>query len=385
MAKSPIVAVLDIGSSSISVVIAERGSNNTYRIHGQSEVEYSGFIDEDFLREGELVDAIGHALNQAQSRANQTVSSIYVGVPGAFVALYAKEIEIPFKSSRIIVSEDLEDIFKKGAENLNSDGHTLIHSSAIHYKLSDGRYLDNPVGKKSDKLIGKVSYCYAKNTFVNKIYEILKHFKINKIDFISQNYAQGLYLTTQEERDSSIVIFDIGYITTNVMLVSGKGLVYLKSFALGGGHITADIQECFNVPFDIAEQFKRKIVLSFCFDENGEYVIEDKGKTYRIKANTLHENVKFRIAEMVSLVQTCLDNCKEDFLRTSKMYVTGGGILYMRGAKEYLAKQFDVMCMQAGGENPEYSEPSKTSAFAVLEMALGKAKSKDSFIKRMFG
>lgn len=385
MAKSPIAAVLDIGSSTISVMIAERGSNNTYKILGQSEVEYSGFIDEEFLREGELVDAIGHALNQAQSRAGIKVSSIFVGVPGAFVSLYSREVEIDFGSPRIIVAEDVEDIYQKGAANINSSEHVMIHRAPIHYALKDGRLVYNPIGKKTDGFVGKVSFCFAKKSFVNKVFDILKHFKINKIEFIAQSYAQGLYLTTQEERDSSIVLVDVGYITTNVMLISGAGLIFLKSFALGGGHITADISEFFNVPFDVAEKFKRKVVLSFCFNEDEEYTVEDKGQIYKIRANDLHETVKYRVAEIANLIQMCLDSCKEEFLRKSKMYVTGGGILYLRGAKEHLAKELDLMVMQASGANAEYSEPAKTSTFAVLEMALREVKAKDSFIKRFFG
>ncbi len=385
MAKNPVVAVLDIGSSTISVMIAERGSNGIYKIHGQSEVEYSGFIDEDFLRESELVDTIGHALNQAQNQAGMKVSSIYVGVPGAFVSLFSREVQLDFSGSKVVVAEDIEEIYKRGAQNINAVEYKIIHRAPIHYELSQSRLVINPLGKKTEYIKGKVSYCFAKTNFINKIVEILRYYKITKVEFISQSYAQGLFLTTPEERDDAVVLVDVGYITTNVMLVSGEGLIFLKSFALGGGNITADIGEFFNVPFDVAEKFKRKIVLSFYFNENDEYTIEDKGKTYKLKANNLHETARYHISEIVKLVKACLDGCKEEFLRTSRIYVTGGGFLYMRGAKEYFGKEMEVTTMQAGTSNPEYSEPSKTSTYAVLEMALRDVKSKESFLKRFFG
>lgn len=385
MAKNPVVAVLDIGSSTISVLIAERGTNDIYKIHGQSEVEYSGFLDEDFLRESELVDTIGHAINQAQNQAGMKISSMFVGVPGAFVSLFSREVELNFSGNKIVVAEDIEEIYKRGAQNINANEYKIIHRAPIHYGLSHGRLVLNPLGKKTEFIQGKVSYCFAKTSFVNKIMEILRYYKITKVDFISQSYAQGLFLTTPEERDDAVVLVDVGYITTNVMLISGEGLIFLKSFALGGGNITADISEFFNVPFDVAEKFKRKIVLSFYMNENDEYALEDKGTTYKLKANNLHETARYHISEIVKLVNACLDSCKEEFLRTSRIYVTGGGFLYMRGAKEYFGKEIGVTTMQASMANPEYSQPSKTSTYAVLEMALRDAKSKESFLKKIFG
>lgn len=384
MAKTSVVAVLDIGSSSVSVLIAEKGTNGIYKIHGSSEVDYSGFLDDEFLREGELVDVIGHALVSAQNQAKTKVSSIFVGVPGAFVALYTKEAGITFNAPRVCVVEDIEEIFKNGMATIDTSEYTLIQKAGINYTLSDGRIFADPLGKKSDGLSGKVSYCFAKTSFTSKIKEILHHYNIGNVEFISQNLAEGLFLTKQEERDRNVVLVDIGYITTNVMLVSGSGISFLRSFSLGGGNITADIQECCDVSFDVAEQLKRKISLSFSFDEEGEYTAEEKGKTISVKANDLHEIAKNTIQDIASLVKTCLDSCPEDFLRTSSIYITGGGILYMRGAKEYFAKVMDVTCFQASPRNEEYKDARKTSTYAVLDLALAKVSTKESFFKKIF-
>ncbi|MEG2117232.1 MAG: hypothetical protein RRZ69_06090, partial [Clostridia bacterium] len=69
MARQQAAAVIDIGSSKICVMIAEKGVNNTFNILGRSEMEYSGYLDGEFLNTSELFDALGHAINSAETMA----------------------------------------------------------------------------------------------------------------------------------------------------------------------------------------------------------------------------------------------------------------------------------------------------------------------------
>ena len=64
MAKTE-VAVLDFGSSKISVLIAERGINNTFNINGKGESDYSGFASAEFFDTKDLKTAISVAINNA--------------------------------------------------------------------------------------------------------------------------------------------------------------------------------------------------------------------------------------------------------------------------------------------------------------------------------
>ena len=51
-------AVLDIGSSKISVMIAEKGINNTFNIKSSAEENYDGFSGGEFFSEDSLKNAI---------------------------------------------------------------------------------------------------------------------------------------------------------------------------------------------------------------------------------------------------------------------------------------------------------------------------------------
>ena len=52
------VAVMDFGTSRISVIIGDRGINNTFDVRGFGEINYAGFMDGQFLEPERLPECI---------------------------------------------------------------------------------------------------------------------------------------------------------------------------------------------------------------------------------------------------------------------------------------------------------------------------------------
>ncbi len=94
--------------------------------------------------------------------------------------------------------------------------------------------------------------------------------------------------------------------------------------------------------------------------------------------------VKSFISEVAGLIKVSLDSTNEEFSKYSRIYLTGGGLLYMRGAREYLSKELEMSCVQAVPTIPEYGEPRKTSTYALLEMALKHSGKKTAIWQKWF-
>ena len=355
-----------------------------YLEEGKSEVEYSGFMYGEFLTPGELITVIGHAIEGAQIESGMKVTSVYIGVPGEFVSVVVKEYEEHFLQPRRVLYEDIEKLYIQGAKIKTNNEYELINRSPIYFTLSDGRMFINPIEQKSDGLYGKLSFCFASTYFTETVSNILKHYGVKKVEFISQNLYQGLFLTDEEERDRYVLLCDIGYITTNVMLVGGEGLLYLKSFSTGGGNITADIAERFQLPFEVAEKFKRIVSLSFKHEDEEMYEVEDKGEIYSLKAKEVNETAEYTLSDIAKMIKECIDMCPEDYPKYAPIYLTGGGVMYMRGAKEFLSRELSMSCQNVSQKNSQYDDPKMTSTYAVLDTALNDIKTKNSLFKNLF-
>lgn len=112
---------------------------------------------------------------------------------------------------------------------------------------------------------GLISYCFASRAFTDVVGAILKKCALSGWEFVSSCLAQSLLLIEQSVRDGYALLLDVGYITSNVMLVCGEGLVYLKSFSMGCGNISADLQQVMEISFAQAEELKSKVNLKLEF------------------------------------------------------------------------------------------------------------------------
>ena len=84
-----------------------------------------------------------------------------------------------------------------------------------------------------------IPVCYI--TRIKLLTNICKHVGITNVEFISESLAESKYLIPKEEKDLRRIVIDVGYLTKNVFIAFGNGILYQKAFSYGGGYITADL------------------------------------------------------------------------------------------------------------------------------------------------
>lgn len=360
------VAVIDVGSSAITAVVGERGINKTFIIKGRYSFEYDGFENGTFFDTENLKRVLFSAADCIIKASGGSLDTVYVGVPGDFTNVYVKDSQISFSKKKKITEEDVDVLFD-AAFVMTSSKYTLINRSAIVYELDDFRRLANPVGSVSEILNGKLSFVLCSNYFIEAVKPALQAAGISKVECVSSALAQALYLIDAETRDRIAILADVGYITTTFTIIQGDGLMFQRSFPYGGGYITAALVEKFSVPFSVAESIKRKINLSqvvtgqeIIDGENGEYYSVNEVKNTVIHSlETLCEDIAdaweksgFIVPEYVPLM------------------ITGGGISYIRGAKEHLSGRLGTAVEIVAPKVPLMDKPTESTVLSLLDLAL---------------
>lgn len=70
------IAVLDIGSSKLTVLIGQRGANNTIQVKGIGECKYDGYSDGEWLSKENLPAAVNTAIASAEQAAGVKIRSL---------------------------------------------------------------------------------------------------------------------------------------------------------------------------------------------------------------------------------------------------------------------------------------------------------------------
>ena len=367
--KKELAVIMDVGSLKITSLIGERGVNKTFVVRSQKDVEYEGFCEGEFFDTQSLETAIEKSVENLTQNLGFKVKKLFVGVPAEFTIVVQRDYQIALSKRRRITEDDVNRLFDEAFVD-NLDAFTLINRSSILFELDDFRRFADPVGEVSETLKGKLSFVLCKNYFIDIISSKLKKLGINDVEYVSSTLAESLFLIEPETRDRVAILIDVGYITSSFSILQGDGLVYQRAFSYGGGYITANLAEEFSVDFEIAESLKRKINICLNHGEEDNYEIINGEEGYYFSANKVKEIAIESLDNICAEIEKSMIMSKLNIPAHIPVFVTGGGISYIRGAKEHIAKRISMNVEVVGPKIPLYNKPTNSSCLAVLDLAL---------------
>ncbi len=377
------VAIIDVGSSTLVTLIGERGVNNSFKISGRGDIYYAGFHGAEFLEPENLKFAVASSLSNAEMLSDKKIYEIYVGVPGEFCSCVTKSINLTFPKTKKITQAEVQSIFDSGNDFEGDPMYKVINKSVIYYEIDGVKRVIDPIGIKAKSLTGHVSYILARKSFLAMFQSIFAELKVMVKGFISATLAESLYLFDHRTRDKYALLVDVGYITTNVSLARGNGLLFLNSFSMGGGYITSDLAECLKTSFSEAERLKHKLVLGWNASPTDYYEIDGAdGHKKTFSARATNEISIERIKMICEYIQKCLDNCIYDLPDFLPINVTGGGFNFIKGIKSLLSTQLKRKVNMVSPSLPSVQGPDYSSEIGLLDLTLNYEETLDTLLER---
>lgn len=376
-------AIVDIGSSTIVALVGEHGANGTFNILGKGDVSYAGFQNSEFLEPDALKFAIGNALSNAEITSDTKITSVFIGVPGEFCASVTKVINLSFPKPKKITEFDIQNMYNAGNTFSKDPEYALINKAVVFYEIDKSKRVIDPLGVKVKNFAGQISYILARKDFVAMMKAIFVALKLNIAGFISSNYAECMYLFEPHIRDKYALLVDVGYITTNVALCRGNGLLFLSSFSLGGGYITSDLSECLRISFSEAERLKHKVVLGWNATPLDTYEIEGDETMQTYSAKATNEIVSDRIEMICEYILKSLENCAYDLPEFLPIFVTGGGLNFIKGVKNFLSKKLKRQVEIISPSLPNVNRPDYSSEVGLLNIILNHEDALDALVEKI--
>ncbi len=360
--------VLDIGSGKLRLAELEFDEGNL-ELEGYSEVEYAGFTDGAFI-EDDLLDACKKLFNEVES---EEISCVYVGVPSEFCGQVVEEKTCTFDSP-VDVNGSTRLEFLRYAE---SDEQTS--------KITDGIVIDvnvlsltphevNGEDNGAINVTGRVSYIYADRQFLDKVSKTLESLGYTNLEFSSSINAQSQQMTTPEMREIGTILIDVGYLSTSVAVIKGDGIESLRSFSLGGAHISAELSENLKLPFKVADKLKRKVLLTVDPSEVDYYVVAVDGQEYEIEASKVNKVVKAKIEHIAVMVSKCIS--EEEY--AYQFIVTGGALNDIKGALDVLSSKLGVVVKDEKLEYFDLDKPGQSAIISLIKQASQRIRSSQS-------
>ena len=337
-------------------------------IAGSAEVEYAGFINGEFLELEQLGTSLKQVIMNAEDNANQRIKEVVIGVPSAFCTVRVKSVNQNFDKKLKINSKIMNELFFIGNDFAKFPTHQVISTNLIDEKLDDGVENSNVLGMTTSTICSRIAYVLCEKRFIEIVTNLLRMLGVKIKAFILSSLAQVKYLLGEKDVENAVIL-DVGHITSSVSFVNNKSLVAMNEFSLGGGFITSDIMEKFNISFDSAEGVKKKVVLSFTPQVADFYELKAKNEVLELSAISVNNVVRERIVKILKAIYKSLQINQDYLMEDTKFYLTGGGLSYIKGAKDILSNAIRAEVNLLTPNLSQLDKPHYSSVLSLLFLA----------------
>ena len=365
------IAAIEFGTSKIVTMIAQSGGMDRLDIIGSGTVPYDGYSDGDWNTPGQMIQRVRDSIAAAELEANSKIKEIYVGVPGEYIHVRSCETEVELPEG--VVDEAAINACQDAAADMlkiGESGGLVMHRTPSWFIVDDGKKTMSP-GGRGTRLRALTTFVIADPQFIEDVSEMLGQHDITILGFLSPSLGESLLVLSLEERDRGALLIDVGYLNTEISVVEGDAIVYHAILPRGGGHITADLAMGLRIPMRAAEQIKRNYVFNpdeFDMDSFSE-VYDESGRRKTFPRKVVGEIVDQSFKELTDMIDMTISNDAGQLLgKRSQVYLTGGGIALMRGAREALAAAIGRPVKISAAKSSKLNSPVYASALGLADL-----------------
>lgn len=338
--KSTIVAVLDVGSSKFTCMIAklspaDPGEGMPGRTH-KVQIIGVGHQRARGVKAGVIVDleaaerSIRLAVDAAEKMARLTIDTLIVSVACGRMASETFSAKVGLAGSEVNES-DIGRVLAAGRQFSVSEGRTPIHSLPIGYALDGHRGIKDPRGMMGQQLGVDMHVVTADVAPIDNLELCINRCHLSIGATVVAPYASGLATLVDDEAELGVVAIDLGAaMTTMAVFVDGQ-FIHADAVMVGGHHVTTDIARGLSTSVEAAERLK---VLSgsaiATASDDADLVLvpplgdEDRDAPNRVPKAALNRIIRARVEEILEMVRDRLNDSGFAALVGRRIVLTGG-------------------------------------------------------------
>jgi len=326
MAKRTTLTAIDVGTTKVCTIIADFKDDGELRIVGTGIVRSSGIHKAMVVNMDDARDAIRESVRKAEKACNYRVETAYVGITGRHVTASNNHGEVTItRSDRLVRPEDLRRVLANAQSVKVPSDRKLIHIIPRTYIVDGQEGVKNPVGMHGFRLDVETHVITAAVTSVQNLVKCVRNLGIDIDDLVLEPVASSEAVLTDDEKQAGVIMADIGGGTTDISVFKDGSIYHTAVLPVAGYQITRDVAIGLGLPFDVAEQMKKKYgsvvpVYDSKSQEENPMSSDSHGASYQ----DLCEIIRARVDEILRLIVLELPQSEYQSLVPAGLVLTGG-------------------------------------------------------------
>lgn len=363
-------AVLDIGSSKVVCLCGSMADGDGIVVHGAGVCTYEGYRDGVFIDKQSLHNAVVEALQKAEQESRIRIRDVALTVPAAFSDLLLTDATLSLGKPRKTEAADIDRLIALSLEKCKKrPGYTLMHSTPVFFLVDGVSSTEVPEGITTDEISALISHMFVQEAYIRTVQESLDDMGVEISMCVSAQLGESVMLIPEKERVRPAVLIDVGYHQTEISVVENTALTAISTLPIGGYQFASDLSFGLDVPMDAAEQAKRRYVFSLDLQEKSE-VLRTAAGSKKVSRSAISYIIEARATELAGMLRREMENMGVNLDARPAVYVSGGGLLMMRGGLDFMRKALNLPLKRDMPWTPRLSSPNYCSAFGALDFVL---------------
>jgi len=351
MAKGHIVAGLDIGTSTIKFLVAQKKGKELEVLRYAQSLSFG-------LRKGAVVKVeetsknIHLLVSSVEKDLGRKINSVFVNLGGSRLYVIPSDGIISVsRANQVISQEDIDRVLQATkAINIPSN-EDVLDIFPKEFIIDDQKGIKQPLGLTGIRLEAKVLLlCYFQSDFVNLTQAVLNS-KLQIDDVVPSPLAAADAVLSPQQKELGVAVIDMGAATTSLTVFEEGDLIHFAVFPIGSANITNDIAIGLRTEVAIAESIKRQYgacIITKTANEkkeqsNKKIEIIDKAASLSFTKKNLVDIIEPRVSEILDLIQKELKKIGRQELLPGGVVLSGGGAKLSK-IKELVKQQLKLPC-----------------------------------------
>ena len=329
MVKSGFFTGLDIGTSSVKVLVAEY-TDNEMNVIGVSSVKSAGVKDGIIVNIDVAAGAIKKALEQAEEKSGIRIDRVNVGLPANLLQIEPTQGMIPVTTdSQEITDSDVENVVKSALTKSMTPEREVISFIPEEFVVDGFQGIKDPRGMMGIRLEMRGMLYTGPRTILHNLRKTVERAGVQVENIVISPLALTRSVLNEGEREFGATVIDLGGGQTTVAVMRNQELQYTNIYQEGGDYITKDISKVLTTSQSIAENLKFNYGIAYPQDasDKEKFTVEVIGESTPVEVTECY------LSEVVSArLRQIFDRVRQDLERTRALDLPGGVVLVGGGA-----------------------------------------------------
>jgi len=325
MKKRNVVASIDVGTTKICTILADV-SDGAPRIVGVGIAPSKGLHKGLVVNINEARESIRESIKKAEQISNYHVESAYVGVTGRHVTSMNNHGVVAItRGDRVVRPADLKRVLASAQSVKVANDRRLLHVIPRGYAVDGQTGVDNPVGMHGFRLDVETHVITAAVTSIQNLVKCIHSIGVEIEDLVLEPLASSEAILTEDEKRVGVIMADIGGGTTDVAVFREGSIWHTSILPVAGYQLTRDVAIGLGLPFEVAEEMKKKYgSVMPVYEGNSDSTPSISKDGHGVSYQDLCEIIRARVEEVLKLILLEMPNSDYEALVPAGLVLTGG-------------------------------------------------------------